>query len=71
VSEQMIDTPQGEPVAHLNAATHMDVHTSLSDGDHGHAEQPLGPIDWQKWAFALAGAISGLIVLLFFYAGIS
>jgi hypothetical protein len=49
----------------------MDVHTSLSDDDHGHSAEPLGPIDWQKWALAIVGGIAGLIVLVFFAAAVS
>ena len=48
-------------------ATHMDAHATLSDDDHGHAEQALGPIDWAAWGYALLGAIAGLLVLLFFF----
>ena len=45
----------------------MDAHATLSDDDHGHAEQALGPIDWAAWGYALLGAIAGLLVLLFFF----
>lgn len=55
-----------EQVAHHDAATHMDAHTTLSDDDHGHAAMLLGPIDWGKWLYAIVGAIAGLIVLAFF-----
>ncbi|HEY5520410.1 MAG TPA: hypothetical protein VIK08_07110 [Candidatus Limnocylindrales bacterium] len=65
------DPVAAEAVAHHDAATHMDTHASLSDDDHGHAAETLGPIDWQKWAFAVAGGIAGLIVLVFFFAAIS
>ena len=48
-------------------------HAALGDDDHGHghAADALGPIDWQKWAFAIVGGICGLIVLVFFFAAIS
>jgi len=45
--------------------------TEPTDDEHGHAAETLGPIDWQKWAFAVAGGIGGLIVLVFFFAAIS
>lgn len=47
-------------------ATHMDTHASVSDDDHGHGGEALGPIDWGKWAFAVAGAVAGVVVLAFF-----
>ena len=53
-------------VAHHDPVTHMDAHTTLSDDDHGHAEDSLGPVDWGKWAYAIVGGIGGLIVLGFF-----
>ncbi len=56
-----------DPVAHHDAVTHMDAHTTLSDDDHGHAETPLGPIDWAKWGYAIAGGIAGMIVIAFFF----
>ncbi len=59
-------TEEDDAVAHHDPVTHMDVHTTLSDDDHGHAESDLGPIDWGKWAFAIVGGIGGLIVLGFF-----
>ena len=45
--------------------------TEPTDDEHVHAAETLGPIDWQKWAFAVAGGIGGLIVLIFFFAAIS
>ncbi len=49
-----------------DAATHMDAHATLSDDDHGHAEQTLGPIDWAAWGYALIGAAAALMVLAAF-----
>jgi len=43
----------------------------LSDDDHGHAETALGPIDWRTWGYAVVGAVSGLIVLYFFWIAVS
>jgi hypothetical protein len=63
--------PPADPVpvsttSHHDDVTHMDKHASLSDDDHGHGGEALGPVDWGKWAFAIAGAIAGVIVLAFF-----
>ena len=58
-------------VAHHDSAAHMDAHSLISDDDHGNAEAVLGPIDWTKWAYAVVGAIGGLIVLVFFWAALS
>ena len=35
-------------------------------GDHGHAPagEPLGPIDWETWAYAIGGAVLGALVVL-------
>ena len=52
--------------AHPDADTHVDVHATSSDDDHGHAEAALGPIDWARWGYAILGAIAGLIVIAFF-----
>jgi hypothetical protein len=60
------DPIAAEAVAHHDAATHMDAHTTLSDDDHGHAETTLGPIDWGKWGYAVLGGAVGLVVLGFF-----
>jgi hypothetical protein len=49
-----------------HASTHMDAHAVLSDDDHGHAELPLGPIDWAAWGYALLGVIAGLLIVAFF-----
>ena len=50
--------------------THMDAHTTLSDDDHGHAEETLGPIDWRAWGLALLGAAAGLLVLGCFWVAV-
>ena len=49
----------------------MSEETTETDDEHGHAAETLGPIDWQKWAFAIVGGICGLIVLVFFFVAIS
>lgn len=56
-----------------HAAPANDSHAAPSDDGHGHGDSAgaLGPIDWQKWAFAIVGGIGGLIVLVFFFAAIS
>ena len=53
-----------------HAAPADDGHAAPSDDAHGHddAGDALGPIDWQKWAFAIVGGIGGLIVLVLFFA---
>ncbi|HEY7023358.1 MAG TPA: hypothetical protein VH371_00175 [Candidatus Limnocylindrales bacterium] len=64
-------SPAADDVAaHHDDATHMDKHTSLSDDDHGHGGEALGPIDWAKWSYAVAGAIAGVIVLAFFFVAL-
>ncbi len=59
------DAPSVE-VAHHDDATHMDEHTTIRDDDHGHTEVALGPIDYGKWAFAIAGGAAALVMLAFF-----
>ncbi|HUP83738.1 MAG TPA: hypothetical protein VM284_06080 [Candidatus Limnocylindria bacterium] len=54
-----------DPVAH-HGASHMDVHTTISDDDHGHAEESLGPIDWRAWGLAILGGAAGVLVLACF-----
>lgn len=61
--------PEGSQLDH-DDSTHMDAHAALSDDDHGHAEQPLGPIDWVAWGYALVGAGLGGVVLLLFWVAI-
>ena len=60
------DPIASEHVAHHDAVTHMDEHTTISDDDHGHAEDTLGPIDWGKWGYAIIGGAAGLVTLFFF-----
>jgi hypothetical protein len=54
-----------------HAATHMDAHAQLSDDDHGHAEDALGPIDWQAWAYALIGVAAGVLVVVAFWVAVA
>ena len=58
-------------VAHHDAATHMDAHTTLSDDDHGHSEAALGPIDWAMWSYGLIGVASAVVVVALFWLAIS
>ena len=42
------------------------------DDGHGHAPagEPLGPIDWETWAYAIGGGVLGaLVALALFIAG--
>ena len=40
--------------------------TDAHDDGHGHApaDEPLGPIDWGAWAYAIGGAALGALVAL-------
>ena len=49
----------------------MDVHTTISDDDHGHAEEALGPIDWGAWAVALICGAAGLLVAALFWVAVN
>ena len=60
-----------DAVAEHDPVTHMDGHTALSDDDHGHAEESLGPIDWGAWGVALLGALSGVMVLAGFWMALN
>ena len=62
-----------QAVAAHDDTTQVDAHAGQGEDDHGHGEddhghggEALGPIDWGKWAYAIAGAITGVIVLAFF-----
>jgi hypothetical protein len=55
-----------DAVAEHDPVTHMDAHTAISDDDHGHAGEALGPIDWGAWAIAVIGGGAGLLVLACF-----
>ena len=43
-----------------------DAHTTNDDHDSGHghapAGEPLGPVDWIAWGYALVGALVGAMV---------
>lgn len=60
-----------DEIAHHDPVTHMDSHTVLSDDDHGHAAEVLGPIDWAAWGYALAGVLAGVVVLVLFYVAMN
>ena len=42
--------------------------TEDHDAGHGHGHaptgEPLGPIDWTAWGYALAGTVMGLLIAL-------
>jgi hypothetical protein len=40
--------------------------TDAHDDGHGHdpAGEPLGPIDWEAWAYTIGGAALGMLVAL-------
>lgn len=65
--EAAADPIAAEQVAHHDAATHMDAHATLSDDDHGHTGEALGPIDWGKWSYAIVGAVGAVIVIAMFW----
>lgn len=47
--------------------TPPDATDTHGDG-HGHAVEPtLGPIDWEAWAYAIAGTVLGALVALALY----
>lgn len=54
-----------------HAPSHMDAHATLSDDDHGHGPQALGPIDWAAWGYALVGVLAGVAVLFCFWLAIT
>jgi hypothetical protein len=60
-----------DAVAEHATNSHMDAHTTLSDDDHGHAEEALGPIDWRAWGLAVLGALGGVVVLASFWIALS
>ena len=74
-AEKPAPAEEGEPGApadpHHDAATHMDAHTTLSDDDHGHGEEPLGPIDWGAWSVAVVSGAAALVVVVLFWVAVS
>ena len=74
-SEKPSPAEEGAPGApadpHHDSATHMDAHTILSDDDHGHDEEALGPIDWGAWAVALVSGAAALLVVALFWVAVS
>ena len=64
----------GEPAIDIvdhDPHAHMDVHTVVSDDDHGHTEAALGPIDWGRWAYALIGGLAGAVVVFAFWLALN
>lgn len=60
-----------------NETTH-DAHTAAQDDagahghgdvvdDHGHAQEPLGPIDWRAWGAGVLGAAAAGIIAVALY----
>jgi len=43
---------------HATSGAHADGH------GHGPAGEPLGPIDWEAWAYAVGGSLLGALVVL-------
>jgi len=37
-------------------------HADAHGDEHGHGEEPLGPIDLKAWGAAILGIVSGLLV---------
>jgi hypothetical protein len=67
----MVEHGERPADAHHDPDTHMDVHTALSDDDHGHAVALLGPIDWGRWAYALVGGLAGAVVVFAFWLALN
>ena len=63
--------PAHDAIAEHDPVTHMDGHTAISDDDHGHGEEALGPIDWRAWGLAILGAAAGVLVLACFAVALS
>ena len=66
-----VDVDSAATAAHHDSATHMDAHTTLSDDDHGHGEEALGPIDWGAWSVALLGGAAALVVVALFWVAVN
>ena len=64
-------TDSAATAAHHDSATHMDAHTTLSDDDHGHGEEALGPIDWGAWAVAVVSGAAALLVAALFWVAVN
>lgn len=60
-TDQIHGDEPGHPgaVAHHQRDDHGDTH---GHGDHGHAEQPLGPIDVRAWGAGALGLVIGLAI---------
>jgi len=56
--------------SHVDESGHGGDDPGHGGDDHGHGGEALGPIDWGRWAFAVAGAIGALIVLAFFFVAL-
>ncbi len=50
--------------------THATVDAHHEEHGHAPAGEPLGPIDWETWAYAIGGGVLGaLVALALFIAG--
>lgn len=56
---------------HHDPVTHMDSHAVLSDDEHGHGGEALGPIDWAAWAYGVIGVAAGTLVVLCFWLALT
>ena len=70
-AEETHSEPPRDDDEYREEGTHMDAHTSISDDDHGHGGEALGPIDWGAWAHALLGAASAVVVVVLFWVAIN
>ncbi len=50
---------------HMSDADTAHASTDAHDDGHGHAPagEPLGPIDWEAWGYAIGGAVLGALVV--------
>ena len=53
-ASQAVEGPHG------STADHGDGH---GHDDHGHAQEPLGPIDWPMWGIGVLGVVLALAVI--------
>lgn len=43
-------------------------HGATTGHDVGHAQEPLGPVDWRAWGAACLGAVGAVVTALALYA---